>query len=67
MAWYRWPGTRESVMKPEDHVKVIGRDGFYVFVEEVQVSLSLQVISLENTKRVLGIDPFVGRMPKRVP
>jgi hypothetical protein len=30
-------------MKQGDHVKVIGRDGFYVFLEEVQGTATLRV------------------------
>jgi hypothetical protein len=30
-------------MKPGDHVKVIGRDGFYVFLKEVQGTATLRV------------------------
>ena len=30
-------------MKQGDHVKVIGRDGFYVFLKEIQGTATLQV------------------------
>jgi hypothetical protein len=30
-------------MKPGDHVKVIGRDGFYVFLKEVQGTATLRL------------------------
>ncbi len=30
-------------MRPGDHVKVIGRDGFYVFLKEVQGTATLRV------------------------
>jgi hypothetical protein len=30
-------------MKPGDHVKVIGRDGFYLFLKEVQGMATLRV------------------------
>ena len=30
-------------MKPGDHVKVMGRDGFYVFLKEVQGTATLRV------------------------
>jgi hypothetical protein len=30
-------------MNQEDHVKVIGRDGFYVFLKEVQGTATLRV------------------------
>jgi hypothetical protein len=29
-------------MKPGDHVKIIGRDGFYVFLKEVQGTATLR-------------------------
>ena len=30
-------------MRPGDHVKVMGRDGFYVFLKEVQGTATLRV------------------------
>ena len=30
-------------MKPGDHVKVMGRDGFYIFLKEVQGTATLRV------------------------
>jgi hypothetical protein len=30
-------------MKPGDHVKIIGRDGFYVFLKEVQGTATLRL------------------------
>jgi hypothetical protein len=32
-----------KIMKPGDHVKVMGRDGFYVFLKEVQGTATLRV------------------------
>lgn len=39
-ATYQRPN--ETIMKQGDHVKVIGRDGFYVFLKEVQGTATLQ-------------------------
>ena len=30
-------------MKPGDHVKIIGRDGFYVFLKEVQGTATVRL------------------------
>jgi hypothetical protein len=38
-------------MKPGDHVKVIGRDGFYVFVREVQGCATLQLASTRRMEK----------------
>ena len=35
-------------MKPGDHVKVMGQDGFYVFVEEVQGMATLRVANTHS-------------------
>jgi hypothetical protein len=35
-------------MKPGDHVKVLGRDGFYVFLKEVQGTATLRVGGAKN-------------------
>jgi hypothetical protein len=34
---------KQKIMKQGDHVKVIGRDGFYVFLKEVQGTATLRV------------------------
>lgn len=36
-------GKQEMAMKPGDHVKIIGRDGFYVFLKEVQGTATLRL------------------------
>lgn len=35
-------------MKPGDHVKIIGRDGFYVFLKEVQGTATLRLGSAKS-------------------
>lgn len=36
-------------MKQGDHVKVIGRDGFYVFLKEVQGTATLRASAAKST------------------
>jgi hypothetical protein len=38
-------------MKQGDHVKVIGRDGFYVFLNEVQGTATLRAGGVRNPDR----------------
>ena len=35
-------------MKPGDHVKIIGRDGFYVFLKEVQGTATVRLGSAKS-------------------
>jgi hypothetical protein len=35
-------------MKPGDHVKIIGRDGFYVFLKEVQGTATVRLGGAKN-------------------
>ena len=35
-------------MKPGDHVKVIGRDGFYVFLKQVEGTASVRLVSAKT-------------------
>jgi hypothetical protein len=35
-------------MKPGDHVKIIGRDGFYVFLKEAQGTATLRLGSAKS-------------------
>jgi hypothetical protein len=35
-------------MKPGDHVKIIGKDGFYIFLKDVQGTATVQAGSAEN-------------------
>jgi hypothetical protein len=37
-------------MKQGDHVKVIGKDGFYIFMKEVQGTATLQAGSTNTSK-----------------
>lgn len=41
-------GPKETTMKHGDYVKVIGRDGFYVFLKELQGTATLRVGSAKS-------------------
>jgi hypothetical protein len=39
---------KETAMKPGDYVKIIGRDGFYMFLKEAQGTATLQIGGAKN-------------------
>ena len=39
-------------MQPGDHVKIIGRDGFYVFLKEAQGTATVRLGSAKNSDDV---------------
>jgi hypothetical protein len=50
-------------MKRGDHVKVLGRDGFYVFLEEAQGTATLRagaVRSLDQPTLAIPIDQVIS-------
>ena len=56
-------GQRERSMKQGDHVKVMGIDGFYVFLKEVQGTATLRVCSTNDPDKptiAIAIDRVVS-------
>ena len=56
-------GPKETTMKQGDHVKVMGIDGFYVFLKEVQGTATLRVCSTNDSDKptiAIAIDRVVS-------
>jgi hypothetical protein len=43
---------KEATLEKGDHVKVMGKDGFYIFVAEVQGNAILRVGGTESTEHL---------------
>jgi hypothetical protein len=55
-------------MQPGDHVKIIGRDGFYVFLKEVQGTATLRLgsaRSLDEPTLAIPINQVVSLEPTK--